>query len=33
MLYFKSIKQAEKVGYESVIEPLRQWLDTSTAGG
>ena len=29
MLDFKAIKQAEKVGYESVIEPLRQWLEKS----
>ena len=30
MLDFKAIKRAERVGYESVIEPLRQWLDHST---
>jgi predicted acylesterase/phospholipase RssA/CRP-like cAMP-binding protein len=29
MLDFKAIKQAERVGYESVIEPLRQWLEKS----
>lgn len=29
MLDFKAIKRAERVGYESVFEPLRQWLQTS----
>ncbi len=29
MLDFKAIKRAERVGYESVIEPLRQWLEKS----
>jgi predicted acylesterase/phospholipase RssA len=29
MLDFKEIKRAARVGYESVIEPLRQWLEKS----
>jgi predicted acylesterase/phospholipase RssA len=29
MLDFKAIKRAERVGYESVIEPLRHWLEKS----
>ena len=29
MLDFKAIKRAERVGYESVIEPLSQWLEKS----
>lgn len=27
MLDFKAINKAEKTGYESVIQPLRSWLE------